>query len=64
MAPVALEANNGLVGHHWEERPLMPQCRRMPGQGSGSGCVVEEGYGEWDRGFSKGKPEKGITIEM
>jgi len=31
-------AENGLVGHKWEEKPcelrsLMPQCRGMPGQG-------------------------------
>jgi hypothetical protein len=42
----------------------MPQCREMPGPGSRSGCVGEQG--EWGgyREFSEGKPEKGITFEM
>ena len=50
MAPAAYAAEDGLVGHQWEERPLssegsMPQYRRMPGPGSGSGWVGEKG--EW-----------------
>ena len=37
-------AEDGLVGHQWEERPLvlgcsMPQCKRMPGQEARSGWV-------------------------
>jgi hypothetical protein len=36
----------------------------MPGQGSGSGLVGEQGEGEWGRGFSEGKPGKRITFEM
>jgi hypothetical protein len=48
----------------WAWEGLMPQCRRMPGQGSVSGWVCEQGEGEWDRGFSEGKPGKGITFEM
>jgi hypothetical protein len=36
----------------------------MPGQGSGSGWVGEQGDGGWDRGVSEGKPGKGITFEM
>jgi hypothetical protein len=43
----------------------------MPGWGSRSGWVgelgnalIEAGAGGWDRGFSKGKPGKGITFEM
>jgi hypothetical protein len=39
----------------------MPQCRGMPGQGSWSGWVGDQGGGGWDRGFSEGK---GITSEM
>ena len=47
---VAHVAENGLVGHQWEERPLVlqrsyAQYRRMPGQGSGSGAVGEQGGG-------------------
>jgi hypothetical protein len=36
----------------------------MPGQGSGSGWVGEQGEGRWDMKFSEGKPGKGITLEM
>jgi hypothetical protein len=42
----------------------MLQCREMPGQGSRSWWVCEQGEGEWDRGFSEGKTGKGITFEM
>ena len=67
MALAIFVAEDGLVGHQWEERPLscegsMPQYRGMPGPGSGSGWVGEQGKG--DRGFSEGKPGKGITFEM
>ena len=43
---------------------MMPYCRGMPGQGSESGWVGEQGEGRGDKGFSEGKPEKGITFEM
>jgi hypothetical protein len=36
----------------------------MPGQGSGSGWVCEQGKGGWDRGFSEGKTGKEITFKM
>jgi hypothetical protein len=36
----------------------------MTGQGSGRGWVGKQGEGGWDRGFSEGKPGKGITFEM
>jgi hypothetical protein len=37
----------------------------MPGPGSRSGWVGEQGEGERDKGreFLEGKPEKGITFE-
>jgi hypothetical protein len=46
----AYVAEDGLVGHHWEERPLglanfMPQDRGTPGPRSGSECVGEQGGG-------------------
>jgi hypothetical protein len=70
MAPAAYVAEDGLVGHQWEERPWvlscegsMPQCRGMPGPGSRSGWVGEQGGGG-DRGFSEGKPGKVITFAM
>jgi hypothetical protein len=36
----------------------------MPGPGSRSGWVGEQGEGGGDRGFLKGKLEKEITFEM
>jgi hypothetical protein len=42
----------------------MPQYGEMPGPGSGSGWVGEQGEGRRDRGFSEGKPGKEITFEM
>jgi hypothetical protein len=42
----------------------MAQCRGIPGQGRRSGCIDKQGDREWDRGFSEGKPGKGITFEM
>jgi hypothetical protein len=42
----------------------MPQYRGMPGPGSRSGWVVEQEERGWDRGFSEGKLENGITFEM
>jgi hypothetical protein len=70
MALAAYVAEDGLVGHQWEERPLalqrlyMPQYRGMPGPGSRSGWIGEQGEGGENRGFSEGKPGKGITFEM
>ena len=57
-------AEDGLVGHQWEERPVkscegsMPQYRRMPGPGSGSGWVGEQS-GEGIGGFQRGNQESG-----
>jgi hypothetical protein len=42
----------------------MPQYRGMPGLGSGSGWVREQGEGREYRGFSEGKLGKGIIFEM
>jgi hypothetical protein len=42
----------------------MPQCRGMPGPGSRSGWVGEQGKRRRDRGVSEGKPGKGIIFEM
>jgi hypothetical protein len=42
----------------------MPQCRVMPGSGSRSGWVGEQGDGGGHRGFLEGKPSRGITFEM
>jgi hypothetical protein len=50
MSLAAYVAEDGLVGHHWEERPLaialyMPQYRGTPGPRSGSGWIREQGRG-------------------
>jgi hypothetical protein len=42
----------------------MLQYRGMPGSGSRSGWVGDQGEGEGNRGFSEGKLGKGITFEM
>jgi hypothetical protein len=42
----------------------MLQYRVMPGLGSKSGWVGEQGEQGRDRGASEGKPGKGITFEM
>jgi hypothetical protein len=44
----------------------MLQCRGMLGTGSWSGWVGEQGEREGvkGKGFSEGKPGKGITFEM
>jgi hypothetical protein len=34
----------------------------MPGQGSGSGWVSEQGEGEWDNGVFEGEMRKGDKI--
>jgi hypothetical protein len=42
----------------------MTQYRGLPGPGSRSGWIVEQGEWEGDRGLSEGKLGKGITFEM
>jgi hypothetical protein len=42
----------------------MPQYRGIPGPGSRSGWVGEQGETGGDRGFSEGKLGKGMTFEM
>jgi hypothetical protein len=49
MAPAVYVAEDGLVRHQWEERPLvlevlMPQCRGMPRWRGGSGWVGQHPY--------------------
>ena len=56
-------AINGRRGP-WSCEDSMPQYRGMPGPGSGSWWVGEQGDGGGDRGFLEGKLGKGITFEM
>jgi hypothetical protein len=48
----------------WSCEGSMPQCSRIPGQGSRSGWVGKQGDKGWDEGFSEGKPGKGILFEI
>jgi hypothetical protein len=50
MSLAAYVAEDGLVSHYWEERPLVLRrlyapVQRMPGPGSRSGWVGEQGAG-------------------
>ena len=68
MAPAAYVVEddlfiNGRRGP-WSCEGSMLQCRGLPGPGSRCGWVGEQGKGQGDRGFSKGKLGKGITFEM
>jgi hypothetical protein len=50
MSLAAYVAEDGLVGHHWEERPMifqlyMPQYRGTPGPTSGNQEEVWKGRG-------------------
>jgi hypothetical protein len=50
----AYVSEDGLVSHHWKERPCklyMPQYRGKPGPRSGSGWVGEWGRGKGMRDF-------------
>jgi hypothetical protein len=60
MSLAAYISEDGLVGHHWEERPLGLAnfiCRGMPGPRSGSRWVGEQGRGRVSGTF-------GIAFEM
>jgi hypothetical protein len=64
-------AEDGLVGHQWEERLLVlwrlrPQYKGMLGPGMRVGGLGNRGEvgGVEGRGFSEGKLGKGITFEM
>ena len=59
MAPAAYVAEDGLVGHQWEERPLVLQTLYAPVQGNararkqewvGWGAGQGEGIGDFWRG--------------
>jgi hypothetical protein len=58
MSLAAYVAEDGLVGHHWEERPLglanfiCPSTGETPGPRSGSEWVEEHGEGGGYRGLS------------
>jgi hypothetical protein len=63
MALAIYIAEDGLVGHQWEERPLVlltvlcPSIGECQGQEAGVGGLVSRGRGEGIEG-SQGKPGK------
>jgi hypothetical protein len=62
MFLAAYVEEDGLVSHHWEERPLVLQglyapVQGKPGPGGGSGWVGEQSRGRVEGTF-------GITFEM
>ena len=62
-------AEDGLLGHQWEERPLVLLRLYAPIEGNsrtrnGSGWVGEPRDWGGDRGFSLRKLGKGITFKM
>jgi hypothetical protein len=70
MALAAYVAEDGLIGHQWEEglywscENSMPQYRGMHVPGSRNGWVGDPEEGREYRRFSEGKLGKGITFEM
>ena len=74
MAPAAYAAEDGLVGHQWEERPLVlgrlyVRGGKLPGRRGGvvggqESTLTEAGEGRGDRDFPEEKSGKGITFEM
>ena len=69
MTPAACIAEGGLLDINgrrglWSCEDSMPHCRGMSGPGNGSGWVGQQGKRGWDRIFSEGKREKGVTFEM
>jgi hypothetical protein len=70
-------AEDGLVGHQWEERPLglrvycedsMPQCRGIPGQEERRRWVRGRSHrgrvrGDGIGGFQKGNLERGKHLK-
>jgi hypothetical protein len=65
MAPTAYVAEDGLVVHQWEKRPLVLRLDRCPSVGqSRAGRWEWRVGGGWDRGFlGGGEWRKGITFE-
>ena len=63
VAEDGLVVINGRRGP-WSCEGFMPQYRGMPGPGSRSGWVGQQGEGTGYRGYSEGKLGKGIAFEM
>jgi hypothetical protein len=73
MVPAIYIAEDGLIWHQWEERPLVKARFPSVGEGQGGevgmgewvggGTLIEAGGGVWD-GNSGGEMGNGITFEM
>ena len=69
MAPAAYVAEDGLVGHQWEEKALGPVKALCPsvgecqGQEAGVGELVSSGIGEGLRGFQSRNQERGQHLK-
>jgi hypothetical protein len=48
----------------WSCEDSIPQCRGMPGQGSRSERIVDQGEEGWYRGLVEGKTGKSKTFEI
>ena len=65
MAPAAFVAEDGLVGHQWEEKALGPVKALCPsvgecqGQEAGVGELVSRGMGKEIGVFRRGNQERG-----
>jgi hypothetical protein len=59
---VAYVAEDGLVGHHWEERLLVLQRSYAPVQGNARARKQE--WMGWGAGRGKGMGDLGIAFEM
>ena len=60
-APAAYVAEDGLVSHQFflSCEGLIPQCKGIPGTGSWSRWVSEQGEGARDGGLQRGNEDRG-----
>ena len=59
MALAVYLAEDGLVSHQWEERPLVPSIGECQGQESGVGGLGSRGREEVIGDFQRGNWERG-----
>jgi hypothetical protein len=64
LSLAAYVAEDGLVGHQWEERPLVlcPSKGERQGQEVGEGGLVSKGRREGIGGFQRGNQENKENI--
>jgi hypothetical protein len=78
MVPAAYIAEDGLIWHQWEGKPLVlwslttqfrvGECQGSDGEVGGCGwwgaLSLKQGEWRWDTRFAEGKVGKGITFKM